>query len=348
MTLNLTGDEILRRFKKVYVVSLNSLVTGGPESLHQLASEIQKLGFETYVYYIDTKTINVPEKFRKYKVPVCTKIEDSEENLIITPEVHTEVFNNLKKTKKVIWWLSLDYYLQQFPKAYTRAFSERNKIPYYISFPLLLIMGRYKKNFFKFRKKEKEVVHFYNCEYVNEYLKTKQVPNNMKMYLCGPLSSDFFDYNEKKDKKDIVIFNPKKDSTFIKKIEAYAQMIKLDVQFIPIENMTSSECIDLMKQSKLYMDFGYFPGPERLPREAVMNYCNIITGLEGSSKNDLDVPIPRKFKFEKKESNIPEICKMISELTNNYEENLFYFDDYRRKVKEQRFLFKDNIKSFFD
>ncbi|MBO0419508.1 hypothetical protein DFR54_10547 [Vagococcus fluvialis] len=335
--------------KKIYIVSLNSVVTGGPESLHQLASEIQKLGFETYIYYIDTKTTYIPEKFRKYKVPVCTEIEDNEDNLIITPEVHTEIFYNLKKIKKVIWWLSLDYYLDQFPTRYTKRFSERKNIPVLFSYIILYTLRKYKKNIFNFKEDEADIYHLYNCEYINNYLNEKKIPNSKKKYLCGPLSDEFFESEiDMNNKENIIIYNPKKDNKFIYKIKKYAQNNSLDMEFIPIENMKSSECIELMKKAKVYIDFGYFPGPERLPREAVMNYCNIVTGLEGSSRNNLDVPIPEKFKFEKKDSNIPNICLTLLELTENYVNNFSNFDVYRNKVIHQKDNFSMDIEEFIN
>ncbi|MGX6970520.1 hypothetical protein [Vagococcus bubulae] len=334
-------------YKRVYIVSVNSIVTGGPESLHQLASEIMKKGYETFIYYIDTKTLSVPEKFKKYGVKVCTEIEDSSDNIIITPEVHTEIFNKFKNINKVIWWLSLDYYLDQKVSRRTKNFSESRKIPTIPSYIILFICRKYKLRYFKF--KEKNIYHLFNCKYVENYLNENEVSNRGKQFLCGPISKKFYEKWINLDKKqDIIIYNPKKDNTFIHHIINEMKKINQNVKFIPLKNLTEDECMDLMDISKIYIDFGNFPGPERLPREAVLRYCTIITGLEGSAGNEYDVPINKNFKIEKKLENVLEICLLINDIINNYEDYIEEFSFYRDHVINQIERFPFDVDYFLE
>ncbi len=39
-----------------------------------------------------------------------------------------------------------------------------------------------------------------------------------------------------------------------------------------------------MRKAKLYIDFGYHPGKERMPREACLLDCCLIIGKDGSAK----------------------------------------------------------------
>ena len=48
--------------------------------------------------------------------------------------------------------------------------------------------------------------------------------------------------------------------------------------------MTPEQVVDLMSESKVYIDFGNHPGKDRIPREAVINGCCVITGVRGSAR----------------------------------------------------------------
>ena len=133
---------------------------------------------------------------------------------------------------------------------------------------------------------------------------------------------------------------------YTKKIIKETAKLRNDIKFVPIENMTPKQIIKLMDSAKLYIDFGQFPGPERIPREAVMRKCNILTSTFGSANNNIDVLIPRSFKIDAKKKNINEIVDKICILLDNYEEYLPLYDAYRKKVITQKLIFDKNIDLF--
>ncbi|MCX7738527.1 MAG: hypothetical protein N2Z80_03840 [Hydrogenothermaceae bacterium] len=63
--------------------------------------------------------------------------------------------------------------------------------------------------------------------------------------------------------------------------------------------------IDILKKAKVYIDFGNHTGKDRIPREAAMLECCVITGRRGIAKYREDVPIPENYKIEDKVENIP-------------------------------------------
>ncbi|KAL7537427.1 hypothetical protein ACHAXR_007818 [Thalassiosira sp. AJA248-18] len=63
------------------------------------------------------------------------------------------------------------------------------------------------------------------------------------------------------------------------------------------ERMTGEEVVALLKRSKVYIDFGPHPGMDRLPREAALAGCVVITNREGAANFNEDVPLPSEFKF---------------------------------------------------
>ena len=99
---------------KVYVLCPHDGTTGGPETLHQLSFRLQEFGAVAYmVYYPLGSAPAVAHHFKKYKPVQASDIEDDERNILIIPEVYVHyLLDTLKKIRKVIWWLSVDYYLK--------------------------------------------------------------------------------------------------------------------------------------------------------------------------------------------------------------------------------------------
>ena len=62
-------------------------------------------------------------------------------------------------------------------------------------------------------------------------------------------------------------------STMARSMEGMANVFKN-------ANMTPEEISDLFRKVKLYVDFGNFPGPERLPKEAVYNGVNNLRYID--------------------------------------------------------------------
>ena len=61
----------------------------------------------------------------------------------------------------------------------------------------------------------------------------------------------------------------------------------------------------------IYIDFGHHPDKERLPREAAIHGCIVITGLCGSAANSQDVPLPNYLKLNIHDLNFLETFKKL-------------------------------------
>ena len=144
-------------------------------------------------------------------------------------------------------------------------------------------------------------------------------------------------------KQDIVVYNPKKGSLFTKKIIDAAPNIK----FVPIIHMTRDEVIKTLQKAKVYIDFGNHPGKDRLPREATILGCCVITGKRGSARYYEDVPILETYKFEDKVENIPMIIEKIKDCFENFEKRHGDFDKYRKVIKEEHSRFVSDLKQVF-
>ena len=337
----------------IYIVSKGNYVSGGPETLHQAANLFVSMGQRVGMYYVQPHTNEIPERFSDYNIEVVNQIVDSKENILIVPETQTYVFAKFKNIKKCIWWLSLENYLNAEPIFLVKWRMKANHWPL-IMFPFVYLgmiakgkIHRYRYHF----EDGGEFYHTYNCEYAHRYIVDHGVPEDRTLYLCGPLNQSFFDRAKKQcvqERDNIILYNPKKGKEFTQKLIEMAKEQGLNADFHPIQNMTPNQIVELMSHSKVYMDFGNFPGPERIPREAVTMGCNIITSRNGAAANEIDVPIPNELKFEDKDENIPLIINKLRDMLENYESYYFYYDAYRSKVVNQIRLLNENAMLFLE
>lgn len=329
----------------IYFVTKGNLVTGGPETLHQAACVFKKNGINVCMYYEQPHVLQTPNKYRKYNIAVADKIVDSKDNIIVVPETMTFVLKRFKHMTKVIWWLSVDFFESGKLSNWTNSAINYKKLPK-AAFPAVALYRLIKTDFYYYHFEDSnKYFHFYNCEYARQYLLSHGVSQSHMRYLCGPLSDNFINNKTdiKEDRDNIILYNPKKGFEFTNKLILEAKKMNLNARFIPLKNMSEFEIQNIMKHSKIYIDFGDFPGPERIPRESVMMGCNIITSNQGAASYHQDVPIPDMLKYSKNDNNIINIINRLRDMLDNYDKYFHYYDEYRGKVRNQLKLFNEEI-----
>ena len=125
-------------------------------------------------------------------------------------------------------------------------------------------------------------------------------------------------------------------------------MKKLDstIEFIAISGLTVQQVKDALLKAKVYLDFGFFPGPEKLVKEAALCGCNIITSDRGAAKNDVDILIPKEFKFDMEKDDYKDIACLAYDMLKNYQNYNEMFDGYRNKIKTLSDNFEQVIENF--
>lgn len=337
------------KYRKVFVMIPFNSTTGGAESLHQLVSCINESGGGAFAVYCDAfrlRPIPTPEKFAAYFVPAAERVEDSPENLLVVPESYTGWLYRFKRIQKSIWWLSLDFYLFTVASWHARHLAAKYRIPGAlcpaVTAVCRVLSGR------SYRFEGGHVFHFYNSEYVRRYLLSRNVPEADMRYLCGAVSDRFLEYARtdfRAQKEKTALYNPAKDPDgYARKVFAVERIRRLGLPLVPLAGLRTEQILELMAKSCLYVDFGSFPGPERMPREAVLLGCNIVTSTSGSAGNPVDVPIPSAYKFELSGENIAKAAEAAAELAEHYAAHYTEFDAYRRKALEQKELFRSTVR----
>lgn len=317
-------------YKNIYVLSPAIQATGGTELLQQLVYKLRIIGQNALlVYTTPYKGSNVEKVFGpRYNNPYVDDIEDNSDNIMIVSEAAIYFLLNYNNIQKAVWWLSVDFYGGSF------------RLP---ADKLHNIF--YKVSDFIYRHFDKEWVHFVQSEYAFKYCtEERNIPTNHVIRLSDYLSKAFIEngIDDDWDNRDnIVLYNPKKGIEFTKSLIAMAS----DIKFVPIIDMTSTQIVELMKRSKVYIDFGNHPGKDRIPREATICGCCIITGRRGAAANDVDIPLPAKYKYD--EIDVNAIINSIQCIFDNFITARKDFVQYVAKIREEEKVFEKEVENFF-
>jgi hypothetical protein len=123
--------------------------------------------------------------------------------------------------------------------------------------------------------KKQKVIHAYQSEYARRMVQED-----------GIMLSDYTNFVEPPPQKKVyrIAYNPKKDNITPRVFNGC----------VPLINMTKEMMIDTLSKCEIYIDLGYHPGKDRIPREAALCDCIVITNMAGSAENPIDVPIREK------------------------------------------------------
>jgi len=309
----------------IYVACPAETATGGTELLHQFARKVIDSGAMAKIVYVGKSDNPVAARFVKYEVPFTTKISDVTQNdVLVVPEVLTGLFSKCTPRKSVIWWLSVDFYFVSKRHLKSRI--------------LRLLNGQT-----LYKIGSRKALHYAQSQYVIDFL-TRHGESPVR-YLSDYLGSDFFVEAPSltiENKAKRVLYNPKKGIEFTQKLIAAGA----DIEFVAIQNMTPQQVFDLMRSSVMYIDFGEHPGKDRIPREAAISGCCIITGKNGSAAFQEDVPILERYKFERCDSNIEPILKEIRMCMAEYETRILDFASYRDVIRNEEKKFELDVRQF--
>ena len=296
---------------KVYILCPSNYNSGGPESLHQLCSKLIEFGINALILYIQgpisfDKKDPVHNFYKKYHVPYTFNLEDKSHNVLIIPEYYSDYLYVVKNIQRVLWWMSIGNYF--------------DKVSLSINYGIDNVLKSPLPKFFYFHEADGDIEHWAKSEYSRLFLKVNGISAGKIRHVETYMNQVFFRNVSKvnlAEKENIVAYNPRKG------FEITEQLIRLapDINWQPIENMTPAQVQGLLTKAKIYIDFGNHPGKDRLPREAALSGCVVITGKRGAAANDVDINIPAEFKFDLATSKPYQVIEKICEVFDNFPAN---------------------------
>lgn len=317
---------------KVYILCPANAYTGGPTLLHQLGARLRADGIEAYMYYWPVGSEEkIHPGYKKYALPLTDHVEDRSENVLIIPETLCGFVPQGMKIQRVLWWLSVDNWWRVARDSL--AYYEKRGDAFTVQpLPNVWAIG------------DAGLIHWVQSEYAKRFLLCNGVPAEKILPVGDYLDEVFLERNkivQKEKRQDIVAFNPKKGWEFTRKLIEHS----MDLAWRPVQDMTPEQVEEFLHTAKVYVDFGNHPGKDRIPREAVMAGCCLITGKRGAAANEVDIPIEGDLKFEDTEENIPRIVAKIRELLANYEQEADRYAAYRQKIMQEPAAFRRQVRA---
>lgn len=333
------------RFNKVYVLAPANHATGGVELAHQLVDVINNYDGEAYIVYEKGNKIipNLPvtSAYSSYNIKVANEIEDSDNNILILPEIYFDYIYRFNNINFGLWWMSVDnhYHAANWIDLYHSPGGIIDKLKFIKSY----LRKKSRNKIADLKKIESRTVHFYQSAYAQNHL--YNLGFSKIMPLKDYINTEFLTLDKEKNiiREDIVLYNPAKGWHFTKKILA----ANPDITFVPLKNLSREQLRDLMCKAKLYIDFGNFPGKDRLPREAALNNLCIITGKRGASRFYEDIPIDDEYKFTNRVSDISSISNKIKDVLSDYQYHMRRFNFFREQILKEQEEFNQQIYTFF-
>ncbi len=325
---------------KFQVLIPHNAARGGPESLYQLAFLLKQHNQDVEIVYtldwrkfFSTRKIKVPNEMKKYSkdIQIRERINDSKGNIVIIPETFTAYSRKIKSAQVFIYWLSVNNYFFNYEKYKGKKYSILKFLHPHFDSPLTFnqILN---SNF----------CHIAQSEYAENFIQTNFGKKPFLIY-------DFIDkipnfdegfFNLIKRKK-IILYNPMKGYSTTKKL---IKALGNEYKFVPLINLSYPKLIELLKYSAIYIDFGEHPGRDRIPREAILCGCCVITGYKGSASFK-DVPLSRKFKIFEDENLEKNFRAILKELFNKAECRDLYQNAYKILLKD-KFIAMNQVNNF--
>jgi hypothetical protein len=292
-------------------------------------------------HYKSVKGAKLNITYAKYNVLVADEVEDNAENILIVPEAFLRFIPEFKNIQICIWWMSVDNAFKTnatFTEAFNFNKGLKNKLR------VLRNIRHYSHDFSYndlLRDKDR-YIHFYQCKYIEHFLYSSGFATVLPLTdYINPQIISSVDTSVKKE--NVVLYNPKKGIEYTKRIIDSCPNVK----FIPLTGFTREQLNHLFDTAKLYIDFGLFPGKDRLPREAAIHNCCLITGKFGASSFFEDLPIPSSYKFDINNVRYEAIKAKIMSIFATYEKSIDDFCYLRSKILTEKETFFNEIENIF-
>ncbi len=302
-----------------------------------LAAGLNRLGQPAaMVYHPFDKPAPPAMAYAKYAVPV-SRYSDNAGSLTIFPEIFTSLALDVRHAQAAIWWLSVNNFT-----------CERYGNPLRDRF-------RYFRNLLMRRSPWggvpalRHLRHFAQSHYAEDFLKGHGVA---AQFLSDPipvyLEPEYQAHRAAKiahaQRQNIILYNPLKGAAVTARVRAAFP----DWTFRPLQGLDREQLANAFLSAKLYIDFGHHPGKDRLPREAAIHGCCVVTSRFGSAENPLDVPIHGRYKLDVRAADFtPRFRALAAEIFSNFSACARDFEHYRDVIRHEAANFDRQIAQIF-
>jgi hypothetical protein len=303
-----------RNDKTVYLMCPAVGHPEAPRTLHQLGRVLLDLGHDARMVYaaqpLNPQRVDrvlrfpaIAASIQAYEsVPQATEVEDRSGNIIVFPEIWPEITHLVSAMTPYMWWLHVDGGLRAVEGFGGVKALQATRCVH-------LSQSHYAETSL--------AQHGISALPLSDYTIEAHIPVG-----TGPRARRVL-YSER-------------GRPFTHGLRRWAPWL----DWHDISGLAAAEVERLFKTSRLYVDFGDHPGKDRLPREAAIHGCCVITGHRGAAGLQYaDVPIPLPYKFRDSRLLAPRIVWTIQRTLADYDRRVADFAAYRRIIQSEKATF---------
>lgn len=323
----------ITNIKRILIVCPVS-VTGGPENLCQLFSELKENGFEAYFLWVNSPIL---KKYKEGNWYICGN------DLDITPSIYKQKYHIKHLDHDLILDKSTLIIVPEIWCDFLPFFELATKMIAWLSIGFIHVVNRSETCRILIEQKKMYLMDCYHLAQA-PWIEKTLLEWGATSYLLGDYISNEYSSVRKENKIDFSIaYFPRKGGSlaqkFIEKNEDY--------NYIRLENLSVDEMIIALDRSKIYIDFGFFPGRDRVPREALLRDCVIFIHNIGCAADYDSFPIDNYFRFSDQDVIDGTLSKKIEETFVNYEKMQSMQSSMQKSVAGELSLFKERVKDIF-
>jgi hypothetical protein len=146
-------------------------------------------------------------------------------------------------------------------------------------------------------------------------------------------------------RRPVIAFNPAKGHEHIKRLRTLVP--SGSVEWLALEGMTRDEVRAALLTADVYLDLGYHPGKDRLPREAVACGAVVAVLRTGSAAFSADVPIPGDHKIDPTKNLVEHAAHVVTRLLSDLARHHSLQAPYREAVRNERSRFEREVRAVF-
>ncbi len=321
------------KYAAIFVLARANAVSGGPDALHRLVHTLNELGAPAYISYVPLGvSADVPEVYRRYYQVPARQPADAADNLILLPEAMSDHIRRFRRADKALWWLSVDHF---FGATGRDGQLRRREIIH--GFKSRFGIADRRANWPELRK----IAHYSPSAYAATFLRKHRIESKP---LHDPVNAIFLRQRAGGVRRDAIAYNPAKGMQYTRAIIDALP----GIEWVALQGMSHEEVRATLGAVKIYLDFGYFPGRERLPSEAALCGACVVAGRRGAAVFDEDLMIPENYKIDPRSENYVSQCRdIITDIFTNFERRTREFDGFRDRLRREPTIFRDELISNF-
>lgn len=318
----------LSRYRRV-VIFCPTAITGGPEAIHQLSLSLNAIGVQAYILHIgqanpirisDRKLVSLAppspaliEAYGAYGPQFSPEITLDEDTLLILPEGLSAHHRRFAGCAVAIWWLSVD----NFHRAYAKADAEGE---------LSAILAR------------RELIHLHQSAYARDWLRGLGAE---RLYDLGDYTSPAFTAGPARtpSPSPTASYNAAKGSDLAQGFFGANPQL----EGLPLRGFSKVELRAILRERLLYVDFGHFPGKDRMPREAAVSGGVVFVHRKGSAESYEDFPLPDFFKFSREDVDSGVLAEKLAAVRADPQGFWAQQDSFRSVVLWEKACFHDQV-----